>query len=66
MMLNEMWMKRKNVDNYVESVESNVESSFLQHGKVENYVDNRGKCVNNKNMLWKNNSQQIKAEDMIV
>jgi hypothetical protein len=45
------------VENYVETVESNVKSSFLQGGKVENVVDKRGKCVNNKNTLWKSTPQ---------
>lgn len=49
----------------METVENNVKSSFLQVGKVENVVDKRGKCVNNKNTLWKNPPQQFYVEDMI-
>lgn len=54
------------VDKYVESVEINVKSIFWRAGKVEKYVDNRGKSVNTKNMLWKTIPQQIQPEDMIV
>jgi len=47
------------VEKSVEKVENNVKSSFLQGGKVESDVDNRGKCVNNKNTLWKMAPQPI-------
>jgi len=53
------------VENYVEIVESNVKCSFLQGAKVENNVDNRGKCVNNKITLWKSCPQRKNAKDMI-
>lgn len=48
-----MWINKLIVENYVETVEKNVKYIFLQVEKVENHVDKRGKCVNNKNMLWK-------------
>ena len=41
------------VENSVENVETYVKSMFLQVEIVKNLVDKRGKCGNNKNVLWK-------------
>lgn len=49
----------------MEKVENNAKCTFWKCVKVENSVDNQGKCVNNNFTLWKTSPQQFNVKDMI-